>query len=153
MAPGGGATFIVLGSDASSTSTTLANVSGMTFTATANKTYIVDLMAIAQSSLVASNPMFALDVPDGVVTGFNTFGVNGQVYTLWNDQNADDAFVAVQANGLRANAANYPLLARWVYNAGGSGGTVNLRIRIRSATGDGTGTLKAGSVFSYQQVN
>jgi len=149
-----GPSFLTLASNSDSTSTTNADVSGMSFTGTANKTYIVELTGIVSATNANANPVFVLDVPAGAtVVGFNLYGGSTQTDAVLNDQNSDDAMAAIQAIGLRATSTNYPLHGRWLVVLGGTGGSIKLRQRIRSTSGSGTGTLVAGSVLSYIQTN
>lgn len=145
--------YLKLASDASSTSISNADVTGMTFTAVANKTYVIELMARVSANNANANPILTLDVVDGTVTGFNGYGGNLSTDGVWNDQNGDDALQATQAIALRATNTDLPLFGKWVYTAGGTGGAVKLRLRIRSTSGSGTGTIKANSILSYTQVD
>lgn len=150
---GGGATNILLGSDVANSTTTLANVTGLSFTGSANTTYLVKLFGIQQSASTSTGIGLALDIPSGSVCGmastvgtmagaFNStesFALTGDDALTWDTQN------------MRAANTNHPIMLWAIVAVGGTGGTVQLR--MRSEVGSSAVTMKAGSVLSYQQVS
>lgn len=149
---GGGSdpwTWLKLGSDVSNTTVTLADVTGLSFTALANTTYLVEVIGTLQSANNATGIAMAVNIPSGSVTGqirANTSAVAAS--TL--EQIADDATTGV-STGTRASAANTPITAQYIVAVGGTGGTVALR--FRSETAGVAVTMKANlTALGYRTI-
>lgn len=123
---------VVLGANSASSSTTLANVTGMSFTAEASKIYEVDFLGIYQSAATTTGIGIALDIPSGTVAGINitsisTTAVGGSF------QRADAAILGASAS-VDALNSNVPLQAKWLVSVGVTGGTVQLMLRSEIAS-------------------
>lgn len=119
-----------LASDVANSTTTLAAVTGLSFTATADTTYLVELVGTFQAAASTTGIAVALDIPSGSVSGLNvhmtgsTFGGTEQV--------ADNATIGV-SSAVRASNVNVPILANFIVAVGSTGGTVQLQFRSEVA--------------------
>lgn len=131
---GGGSdpwTWQKLATDVANSTTTLAAVTGLSFVAAANSSYLVDVVGAFQSAATTTGIALALDIPSGSVVGqllanISTTGVGA------NEQIADNATTGATA-GVRVAATNAPLTARFVIAVGATGGTVQLQFRSEVA--------------------
>jgi len=142
--------YLVLGSNAASSSVTLANVSGMSFTAIANKTYIVELVGRFQSVITTTGIGLALDIPSGTITGSVQNELAATTATF-HAQIADAAVVSA-TSGVRANNTNAPILGKWLVLIGGTGGTVQLMLRSEIATSAVT-LQSPDTIMIYTKIN
>jgi len=132
-------TWLKLSADVATSTITLASVTGLSFTAAANTTYIVELVGAFQSA--ATTTGIALALPAGAgVAGLAQHAISltalGPV-----EQIAAGASVGV-TSGVRAAATNIPISGRWIVQAGATGGTVQLQFRSEIAAS--TVTMRAG---------
>lgn len=139
--PGGGSdpwVWAKLGADVSNSTVTLAT-SGLTFTATANTTYIVRLNGTFQAAATTTGIAMALDIPSGAVSG-TWYHNTSATATGAGEQIADNATTGV-TTGVRAAATNVPVGGEWIVAIGATGGTVTLT--FRSEVASSAVTLKA----------
>lgn len=150
---GGGGTHLLLGSDVSNSTTTLANVTGLSFTASANTTYLVCVRGAFQSASTTTGIALTFDIPSGSIVGHNLIAegapgfnsMNGVVIT--GDDTTNGAGGAVQTVN-----TNTPISAWAIIAVGGTGGTVQLRFRSEVAAS--AVTMKANlTLMSYEQVS
>lgn len=142
--------FLSLASNSASSSVTLANVTGMSFTATASKTYLVELIGTFQSAAATTGIGLALDIPSGTITGLVTNELAATTSTS-HSQNADAA-VNSATSGVRAATTNTPVNASWVVAVGVTGGTVQLMLRSEVAASAVT-LQSSGTVMRYTKIN
>lgn len=131
-------TWTKLGSDAANSTMTLAT-SGLSFTATANTTYLVYFYGGFTSAATTTGIALALDIPSGSVVGqaYHPISATGSGST---EQIADNATTGA-TTGVRAASALVPIGAEWVVAVGASGGSVTLMFRSEVTTS--AVTLKA----------
>lgn len=133
-AGGGGAdpwTWQKLAADVANSTSTLAPVTGLAFTAAANTTYLVDLIGAFTSAATTTGIALALDIPSGAVAGqlihnVSATGLGG------TEQIVDNATTGA-TTGVRAAASNVTITARWIVSIGSAGGTVQLQFRSEVA--------------------
>lgn len=141
-----GWTWLALGADSVNTTVTLANVTGMSFTAVLD-TYIVEALLPFQTAATTTGIAVALDVPVGsLVYGLGIHAVSATALGSV-EQVADAATTGATAT---VRAANTPSLlrAKWLVIA--TAGTVQLMMRSEIAAS--AATLKAGGVMGYRAV-
>jgi hypothetical protein len=140
---GGGAdpwTWTRLTADVANSTVTLADVTGMSFVAAANTTYLVEVFATFTSAALTTGIAVALDIPSGTVAGFGLHPVSA-VTTGSVEQIADNATTGATA-GVRAAGINTPMRGQYMVAIGATGGTVQLRFRSEIAAS--AVTMKAG---------
>jgi chemotaxis response regulator CheB len=120
-----------LAADVANSTTTLAPVTGLNFSAAANTTYLVELVGAFQSAASTTGIALALDIPSGAVAGqlihnVSATGLGG------TEQSADNATTGA-TTGVRAAASNVTITARWIVAIGSTGGTVQLQFRSEVA--------------------
>ena len=131
---GGGSdpwTWTKLAADVANSTVTLAPVTGLTFDATANTSYLVELVGTFTSAATTTGIALALDIPSGSVSGHltqltSTSGVNGI------EQIADNATTGA-TTAVRAANTNAVVSGRWIVAVGATGGAVQLRFRSEVA--------------------
>lgn len=151
--------MVTLPADVTTSLNTLSDVTGMSFTAEANKTYIVELMGVFKTASLATVGIgLALDIPSGTVSGLVVNQLASQTNTSMA-QIADNATAGTtSSNGTGTSGApttnfEVPIHGRWLVTVGGTGGTVQLRIKSEIA-GAGVGLYTANpSVLFYQKIN
>jgi hypothetical protein len=140
---GGGSdpwTWIKLAADVANSTVTLASVTGLSFTATANTTYLVELIGTFQSAATTTGIATALDIPSGSVSGHARHPVS--TTALGSTEQIADASTTGATTGVRAAATNVPLKASYIVAIGATGGTVQLQFRSEIAAS--AVTMKAG---------
>ena len=132
-------TWVLLGTDVANSTIAYTNVTGLTFPASANSTYIVDLVGTFQAVAVTTGIAVALDIPSGNVSGQFSHLIAATL--IGGDQNADGTALAVSA-GVRNANTNTSLSARFIVAIGASGGPVQLQ--FRSEVAGSAVTMKSG---------
>lgn len=135
----GGLTWAKLAADVANSTTTLAT-SGLSFTAVANTTYLVEVMGAFTAAATTTGIALALDIPSGSVIGLSLHPSTATAL-VGNEQIADNATTGA-TTGVRAANTNVPILARFIVAVGATGGTVALN--FRSEVASSAVTLKAG---------
>ena len=139
-------TFAKLLLDASNSTVTLANATGMAFTALPG-TYIVEAYLPFQSAATTTGIAVALDVP----AGSTVFGLGQHAVSATGlgsvEQIADNATTGATTGVRAANTATL-LRASWLVIA--TAGTVQLN--FRSEVAGSVVTLKAGGVMGWRAV-
>lgn len=134
-APSGGSdpwTWTKLASNSTVSTTAYANVSGMSFSALANTTYLVEVFGAYQAAATTTGIGLALDVPTAAT-------VIGQVVTstsataLGGTEQIADATTTGATTGVRAINTNTPIRAKWIVANGANAGTVQLMQRSEVA--------------------
>lgn len=131
---GGGSdpwTWQKLAADAANSTTTLAAVTGLSFVAAANTTYLVDVVGAFHSAATTTGIAVALDIPSGSVIGQTLTNTSANALGA-TEQIADNATTGA-TTGVRAANTNTPLTARFVVAVGATGGAVQLQFRSEIA--------------------
>jgi len=148
---GGGAdpwTWVKLASNSTVSTTAFANVSGMSFTALANTTYLVELAGAYQAAATTTGIALALDIPSGTVIGINQVATSATAAGA--AEQIADATTTGATTGVRAANTNTPIVARWVVAIGATGGTVQLMQRSEVAASNTV--LQAGLTIMGKRV-
>lgn len=131
---GGGSdpwTWQKLAADAANSTTTLAAVTGLSFVAAVNTTYLVDVVGAFHSAATTTGIAVALDIPSGSVIGQTLTNTSANALGA-TEQIADNATTGA-TTGVRAANTNTPLTARFVVAVGATGGAVQLQFRSEIA--------------------
>jgi hypothetical protein len=148
---GGGSdpwTWIKLAADVANSTVTLASVTGLSFTAVANTTYLVELVGTFQSAAITTGIALALDIPSGSVSGQVIHPTSAT--TLGGMEQIADAATTGATTGVRAAATNVPVLASFIVATGATGGAVQLQFRSEVAAS--AVTMKAGLTAMGRRV-
>jgi hypothetical protein len=137
-----------LASDVSNSTVTLAAATGLSFTAAANTTYLVEVIGAFQSAAITTGIALALDIPSGSVVGQIIHSTSATALG-GTEQIADNATTGA-TSGVRAAATNVPIIARFVVAIGATGGAVQLNFRSEIAAS--AVTLKAGLTAMGRRV-
>jgi hypothetical protein len=129
-----------LAADVANSTVTLAPVTGLSFTALANTTYLVELIGTFQSAATTTGIALALDIPSGSVSGLLLHPTSGTALG-GTEQIADNASTGA-TTGVRAANSNVAVTARWIIAIGATGGAVQLNFRSEVAAS--AVTMKAG---------
>lgn len=133
-APAGGGdpwTYAKLAGDVVNSTVALADVSGMSFTAIANTTYLISLIGVFQAAATTTGIAVAVTIPSGAVAGLGSA-----------PRSATGADIIVQTNtgatlgvttGVPTANANVPIVQDWIVAVGATGGTVQLQFRSEVA--------------------
>jgi hypothetical protein len=128
-----------LAADMANSTTTLAPVTGLNFSAAANTTYLVELVGAFQSAANTTGMALALDIPSGSVIGLLVQSTSATALG-GAEQIADNATTGATA-GVRIANVNIPMTARFIVAVGATGGAVQLQ--FRSEIGGSAVTMKA----------
>lgn len=133
MVGGGGDpwTWLKLGSNVANSTVTLAPVTGLSFTAAATTTYLVEVIGAFQSAALTTGMAIALDIPSGSVIGQARVNISATALVSL-EQIADNATTGV-STGVRALANNVPVTGKFLVAIGATGGTVQLQFRSEVA--------------------
>lgn len=132
--PGGGSDpwiWTKLASNSTVSTTAFANVTGMSFTATANTTYIVQVFGAYQTAATTTGIALTLDIPSGSLIGQGVVATSATAAGTW--EVIADAASTGATTGVRALNTNTPIQAFFVVAIGASGGTVQLMQRSEVA--------------------
>ena len=151
-AGGGGAdpwVWTTLAADVANSTTTLAAVTGLSFTAAANTSYLVQLFGALQSAATTTGATLAVDIPSGSIVGRTTINSSATAM-LTTEQIADNATTGI-TTGVRAANTNVPVEAWFRIDIGATGGTVQLQ--FRSEIAGSAVTMKAGlTTMGYRTI-
>jgi hypothetical protein len=137
-----------LATDVANSTVTLANVTGLSFTAADNTTYLVEIVGAFQSTAVTTGIALALDIPSGSVIGQNIHPASATALT--GTEQITDAATSGATTGVRAAATNVPILASFIVAIGAIGGLVQLQFRSEVAAS--AVTMKAGLTAMGRRV-
>jgi hypothetical protein len=124
-------TWQKLAADVANSTVTLAPVTGMSFAAAANTTYLVEVLGAFQAAATTTGIAVALDIPSGSVIGQALANISATT-TGVTEQIADNATTGA-TTGVRAANTNTPVSARFVVAVGATGGTIQLQFRSEVA--------------------
>ena len=137
-----------LSADVSNSTVALAPVTGLSFNAVANTTYLVDVIGAFTSAATTTGIAMALDIPSGSIIGLAL--VTTSAATLGSiEQVADNATTGVTAS-VRAANTNTPITAQFLVAVGATGGPVQLQFRSEIATS--AVTMKAALTIMGRRV-
>lgn len=136
-----------LGADVVSNLVTLAPVTGMSFEAEPETSYLVEIFGAYQSAAISTGLALALDIPSGTVIGQMVSVVTGTTPNMI-EQIADSATNAATPAVRTANS-NTPVSARYLVTTGSTGGPVQLLFRTEIA--GSAITIKAGLTIMGQR--
>jgi hypothetical protein len=149
-------TFVNLPSDISNSTITLTDVTGLSFTAEANTSYVVRLYGFATFASAVTGIGLALNAPNDatVVMGRVTNQIGAQTLSSMQQvqNNAIAGTTAINGSGTSGNPAatiSTYIEGVWLVTVV-TGGTVQMR--LRSEVGTSNVTLKAGSKMSYLKI-
>jgi hypothetical protein len=120
-----------LAADVANSTVTLANVTGLSFNALANTTYLVDVIGTFQAAAATTGIALALKIPSGNVSGFTEHPISTTTSNV-TEQIADAATTGV-TTGVRAAATNVPIAGRFIVATGATAGPVQLQFRSEVA--------------------
>lgn len=150
--PAGGSdpwTYIVLGSDFTTSSATAVDITGMAFTPSANTRYEVYAVLYTRTATTTVGPRPGIAWPTGLTDGIGwiqqTASGTANVYA----NNSSGGAVLAPVGGLPLNTASYPAVAQasMIVGASPSG---NFRLQLASETAGTNVTVKAGSFLRYR---
>ena len=140
---GGGSdpwTWQKLASDVVNSTVTLAPVTGLSFVAAQNTSYLVRVFGVLQSAATTTGATLAVDIPSGTVIGQTLINASSSGL-LATEQIADNSTTGV-TTGVRAANTNIPVQAWFRIDVGATGGTVQLQFRSEIAAS--AVTMKSG---------
>lgn len=141
--------WLKLASDVANSTVTLAPATGLTFTAAANTTYIVEVIGAFTAAATTTGIALALDIPSGNIAG-RAFHPTSATALGSNEQIADNATTGA-TTGVRAANTNVPITARFIVAIGATGGAVQLQFRSEIAAS--AVTLKAAiTAMGYRAI-
>ena len=133
-------TWQKLASDVVNSTVTLAPVTGLSFVAAQNTSYLVRVFGVLQSAATTTGATLAVDIPSGTVIGQTLINASSSGL-LATEQIADNSTTGV-TTGVRAANTNIPVQAWFRIDVGATGGTVQLQFRSEIAAS--AVTLKSG---------
>ncbi len=146
--------ILVTTADVINATITFANITGLTFSMLASKTYIIEAWLIFQSSAIATGIKFALNGPASPVAVVMNADIPIAL-TLYASGNmlASRAYdTGTPSTGVDAANANLLCKIDGLVRNGTTAGTLAVRFACEVATSPGV-TVKAGSVLRYRQVD
>ena len=148
---GGGSdpwTWQKLSADVPNSTVTLAPVTGLSFTAIANTTYLVEVFGTFTSAATTTGIALALDIPSGAIAGQLIHPTTAT--SLGGTEQISDNATTGATTGVRAANANVPIFATFIVAIGASGGTAQLQFRSEIAAS--AVTMKAGLTAMGRRV-
>jgi len=142
-------TWIKLASDSTVSTTAYANVSGMSFTALANTTYLVQIIGAYQAAATTTGIAIALDIPAGA-TVVGQIQPNISATAINSLEQIADATATGVGTGVRAANTKAPITAWLLVSIGATGGTVQLMQRSEVAASNTV--LKAGLAMGWRVI-
>lgn len=133
-------TWQKLASDVVNSTVTLAPVTGLSFVAAENTSYLVQVFGALQSAATTTGATLAVDIPSGTVIGQTLMNASSSGL-LATEQIADSSTTGV-TTGVRAANTNIPVQAWFRIDVGATGGTVQLQFRSEIAAS--AVTMKSG---------
>ena len=140
---GGGSdpwTWQKLSADVSNSTIALAAVTGLSFTAAANTTYVVEVIGAFTTAATTTGIALALDIPSGSIIGLAIATTSAA--TIGSVEQVADSATTGATTAVRAANTNTPITAQFVVAVGATGGSVQLQFRSEVAAS--AVTMKAG---------
>jgi hypothetical protein len=146
-------TYVKLGSDFATTSTSFTNITGLTFTPSINTNYHIEILLVVEASHTTMCPIPSISWPTSLTTGGCNLHYVGSSTTTENvDFLAVGAASAGAPTTYPATSTGYLIEGFAVVIAGGStSGAFQLQIKVGSGNGTTeTATVKTGSFLRYR---
>lgn len=150
-ASGDGEVSVLLGVDRANNTTSFADCAGLSFTALAGQTYLVEFDLVYTTNATTTGIQLgvagnvALGLLAGCIVGFTTAtAIAGRHFATYNESGKS------LASSLAGS--NYASV-RCVFKAGASDTTLILRFAAEASTTGTSVTIKAGSVLRYRRVS
>lgn len=124
-------TYTKLASNSTVSTTAYATVTGMSFTAVANTTYLVQVFGAYQTAATTTGIGLTLDIPSGTIIGQDI--VSTSATALGGTEIIAGNASTGATTGVRAANTNTPIQAFFVVAVGVTGGTVWLKQRSEVA--------------------
>ena len=137
-----------LPADVANSTVALAAVTGLSFVAAANTTYLVQVFGAFQSAAVTTGIAMALDIPSGSVAGQIIHPTSAT--SLGGTEQIADSATTGATSGVRAAATNVPIFDAFVIAIGVTAGTVQLQFRSEIAAS--AVTMKAGLTIMGRRI-
>lgn len=139
-----------LAADVANNSVTLAPVTGLSFAAAANSSYVVELIGAFQSAATTTGLAIALALPAGAsVAGLAHHAIS--LTALAPVEQLASAATPGATSGVRAAATNIPVVGRWIVQTGAAAG--NVQLQFRSEVAASAVTMKAGlTAFGWRLI-
>jgi hypothetical protein len=134
-------TWLKLSADVANSTITLASVTGLSFNAAPNTTYIVELVGAFQSAATTTGIALALSLPAGTAVAGLAQHATSLTVMAPIEQIAAGASIGV-TSGVRAAATNTPVFGRWIIQTAAAAGIVQLQ--FRSEVAGSAVTIRAG---------
>lgn len=141
-------TWQKLTADVINSTVTLAAVTGLSFNALANTTYVIDVIGTFQSAAATTGIALALDIPSGSISGQAIHPITAT--SLGGNEQIADAATTGATTGVRAAATNVPIFATFIVAIGATSGAVQLQFRSEIAAS--AVTMKAGLTAMGRRV-
>lgn len=141
-------TWQKLSADVANSTVTLASVTGLSFTAIANTTYLVEVVGTFQAAATTTGIALALDIPSGAIAGQTIHPTTAT--SIGGTEQIIDAATTGATTGVRAANANVPIRASFIIAIGATGGTIQLQFRSEIAAS--AVTMKAGLTAMGRRV-
>lgn len=155
-APSGGSdpwTYVILGSDFTTTSATAVNVTGLAFTPSANLKYEFYGLLMLRTATTTVNARAGLAWPtggsDGVAVLYETQTTTGAPINAGGNINAA---LLTPAGGLPNTTQSWPCGVEGLFIAGASP-SGSVQVQLASETAGTTVTAKAGSFIRYRTIS
>ena len=145
---------LVTTADVTNATITFANVTGLTFSMLASKTYIIEAWLIFQSSAIATGAKFALNGPASPVAVVLQAVIPIALTLYASSPTMASRAYDTGTPSVSIDTANANMLAmlHGIVRNGTTAGTLAVRFACEAATSPGV-TVKAGSVLRYRQVD
>lgn len=140
--------YVTLALDNTVSTTAVADVTGMSFTAVANTAYEVEIFGAFQTAATTTGIGIALNIPSGTVFGM-CFAPSANTTAMITQTRADDTVIAPTTAVGTANT-DFPMFGKYLVTVGGTGGTVQLRQRSEIAASDSV--LRAGLRMKWRVI-
>jgi hypothetical protein len=144
-------TYVVLGSDFTTTSATAVDVTGLNFTPAANTKYVFEATLMTRTATATVGPRPGVAWPTGMTDGVAAIQqTSSATANLFANGNISAA-VLTAVGGVPTTTGSWPAFVWGVVVAGASpSGTV--KVQLASETAGTTVTIKAGSYLRYRSI-
>jgi RsiW-degrading membrane proteinase PrsW (M82 family) len=142
-------TWVKLAADTASNSTVTGASSGLSFTAVANKTYVVRLIGSFTAAATTTGIGLQLVIPSGTVFGQAVHQAT-TTQTLTGHEQVASGATPQSSSGVRAAATATPIFAEWIIEIGATGGTVTLQ--FKSEVASSAVVLKKPTALGYLAI-
>lgn len=152
--PSGGSdpwTYVVLGSDFTTSSATAVDVTGLSFTPSASQRYEFEAILMVRTATATVGPRPGVKWPTGMTDGVADIQCTSSASANVLQNGNVNASVLGPVGGLPNTTQSFPARIRGLLIAGGSPGST-LQIQLASETAGTNVIIKAGSVLKYRTI-